>query len=119
VKKLLIALATTVALVAPANAEVYTYACQVTGVEPNPNNTYLYSAKMDTTKNTITWRGTVYKNAKQIFKIDGEDCPKYCFGNSKIMLSTATQGVATLSVAAGTGRPGDDWNEFDCDAVRP
>jgi hypothetical protein len=108
------------AMIGSANAETYTYACQVTGVEPNPNNTYLYSAKMDTTKNTITWRGTVYKNAKRVFKIDGEECPKYCFGNSKIMLSTATQGVATLSVAVGTGRPGDDGapEEFECDVVR-
>ena len=107
-------------LVAPACAETYNYACKVSGVEPNPNNTYLYSAKIDTTKNTITWRGTVYKNAKRTFKVDGEECAKWCFGNNKIMLSTATQGVATLSVTLGTGRPGDDGapEEFDCDLVR-
>jgi hypothetical protein len=76
---------------------------------------------MDTTKKTITWRGTVYRNAKSLSRgIDGEDCPKYCFGNDRIVLSTATQGVATLSVAVGSGRPGDDGapEEFECDAVR-
>src|SRR5262245_34559053 len=78
-------------LVAPACAETYNYACKVSGVEPNPNNTYLYSAKIDTTKNTITWRDTVYKNDKRTFKVDGEECAKLCFGNNKIMLSTATR----------------------------
>jgi hypothetical protein len=120
-RKLLLAALALAALAGSAYAETYNYACQVTGVEPNPNNTYLYSVKIDTAKNTITWRGTVYKNAKRSSKeIDGEECAKWCFGNSKIMLSTATQGVATLSVATGTGRPRDDGapEDFECETVR-
>jgi hypothetical protein len=120
VRKLLVTAVPLAAMNVSALAETYNYACQVSGVEPNPNNTYLYSAKVDTARNTITWRGTVYKNAKRMLTVDGEECAKWCFGNSKISLSTATQGVATLSVTLGTGRPGDDGapEEFDCEMVR-
>jgi hypothetical protein len=112
--------ALSIAMLAPACAETYNYACKVSGVEPNPNNTYLYSAKIDTAKNNITWRDTVYKNAKRMLKVNGAECAKWCFGNNRIALSTATQGVATLSVSVGTGHPGDDGapEEFDCDLVR-
>jgi len=119
--KTLLTTAALLAMVASASAETYTYACQVTGEQPNPNNTYLRSAVMDTTKKTITWRGVTYKNAKSASRdLDGEQCAKYCFGNDRIMISTATQGVATLSVIAGSGRLGEDAlpEEFECDAVR-
>ena len=107
--KSLAIVAALVAMLTPAQAETYNYACQITGVQPNPANTYFYSAKIDTTKKTITWRGAVYTNAKRLDAINGEDCAKWCFGNDKIAISTATQGVATLTLGA---------EEFECDVVR-
>lgn len=114
--KLLSTAALLLALASPALAETYNYACQVSLVYPNPERIYLHSAKIDTTKGTITWRGTVYKNAKTALTVYGEDCAKWCFGNRKIMLSTATQGVATLAVPQAAGRPDDEV--FECDLVR-
>jgi hypothetical protein len=93
-------------LVAPAYARTYNYACQV---KNEKGDATLYSAKLDTIKKTITWRGTVYKNIKATY---GEACEaKACFENEKIGLYTATQGAATLSV-----KPGNE--EYDCDLVR-
>jgi len=107
-------------LVAPARAKIYNYACKVTGVEPNPNNTYLYSLKVNESKKTITWRGKVYRNIYSRGSDTDKECAKWCWSNDQIRVETATQGVATLSVAVGTGRPGDDGapEAFDCDFVR-
>jgi hypothetical protein len=107
--KILAIAAVLAATLTSAQAETYNYACQVTGAQPNPLNAYLYSAKIDTAKKTVTWRGTVYTNAKRLDTVNGWDCAKWCFGNDKIAISTATQGVATLVVGA---------EEFECDAVR-
>src|SRR5262249_16712701 len=115
------AAAALLAMVASASAETFTYACQVTGESPNPNNTYLRSAVVDTTKKTITWRGVTYRNTKIVSRdLYGEQCAKSCFGSDRILISTATQGIATLMVAVGSGHPGDDGapEEFECDAVR-
>jgi hypothetical protein len=112
--KTLLTAVSLLAMIGSASAETYTYACQVTGVDPNPNNTYLYSAMIDTAKHTVTWRGLVFKNAKQLSRVFGQECAKWCFGNNEIALSTATQGVATLTVATGE----DHEEEFECDMVR-
>ncbi len=105
-KKLLLAGATLLALSGQGYAGTYTYACQV--VDAGTGNVHLYSAILDTNKQTITWRGTVYRNVKDVSgNID--ECAKGCFAKGAVRLSTATQGVATLSVGGA---------EFDCDLVR-
>jgi hypothetical protein len=95
------------AMLSPALAETYTYACQV---KDGPL-VHLYAAKFDASKHTLTWRGTVYKNVEQDLGCDAKAC--FSDGNKKITLSTATQGVASLSVVSGA----DGVEEFNCDAV--
>jgi hypothetical protein len=115
-KKLMLTTAALLALATTAaTADTFTYACKV---EDGPR-THLYSAVLDLTKHTITWRGKIYTNVKPTFEdVDGKDCAKECFGNSKnIHLSTATQGVATLSILAGVAPGGDGAEQFDCDLV--
>jgi hypothetical protein len=114
-KKLLTAVAIVLSIAAPAHADTFTYACKI---EDGPR-VHLYSAVLDLTKHTITWRGKVYQNVKSTLKdVDGEDCAKDCFGNSKnIQMSTATQGVATLYILAGTAPGGDGVEQFECDLV--
>jgi hypothetical protein len=96
---------------------VYTYACH------RPDDFKLYTAKVDTTKKTITWDGVTYRNLKQVtVEADGSECPKVCFRakarSGDLSLNTATQGVATLSVTYG--KPGSDGvDEAECDLLRP
>jgi hypothetical protein len=111
-KKLTLALAL-LALATPAYAEVYTYGCH------RPDDFKLYAAKLDFTKRTITWNGTVYQNMKRVMmEADGSDCAKACFRATSrkgiIVLSTATQGVASLTVV-GNDSTGD---EAECDLIR-
>ena len=106
-KNILLAGCVMLALCGQGYAEIFTYACRVRS-EPN-NDFHLYSAILNTSKNTITWRGTVYRNVKPIGQDNVNECAKECFGNGKVRLNTATQGVADLSVGKDT---------FDCDLVR-
>src|SRR5215831_19938077 len=89
--------ALSIAILTPAHAEIYTYACQV---PDERGNVHLYSAKLDTGNRTITWRGKVFKNLKHL---DG--CKqKYQATSSDghfAELCTATQGVATLEATFG------------------
>ena len=107
-KTLLTAAALVVAITTSAVAKTYTYACQV---KDERDNVHLYAAKIDTKAGTLTWRGSVYRLGPVTV-----DCAKYCFQATRrdgatAILSTATQGVASLQVS---GR--DD--EFDCDLLR-
>jgi hypothetical protein len=112
-KRLAIIAALILGITAPALAETYNYACH------EQDDGHLYAAKLDTGNRTLTWRGSVYKNVRDISGANVNECAKECFGdNNRIILRTATQGVATLQVLAGTG-PGDDgMEEFECDLVR-
>jgi hypothetical protein len=115
-KKLFLAAAIAFAMVVPANAKVYNYACHY------PDDFKLHAAKVDTAKKTITWKGFVYKNLKEVTTtMDGGECPKVCFqatGRDGIAaLNTATQGVASLSVSFG-GPGTDGVDEAECDLVR-
>jgi hypothetical protein len=111
----------TAALTAPAaHAKVYNYACKVEGEQGIPQ---VYSAKIDTVKRTITWRGSVFKNLKE-FADDGtgEDCAKYCFratsrNGDVAFVETATQGGASLTITSG-GPGTDGIDGFDCDIIR-
>jgi hypothetical protein len=101
-------LAALAALMVPALAETYNYACQVKNEQTN-NNTYLYSVLINTKAGTLTWRGSVYRLGPVT-----RECAKYCFQATRrdgatAFLDTATQGVATLEVGS---------NEYDCDMVR-
>jgi hypothetical protein len=106
-KKMLLAGCAVLALCGQGYAETYTYACQVR--EAATGNTHLYSAVLDLSKHTITWRGKVYRNVKEDVSGNPDTCAKECFGNAAVRLSTATQGVADLSVGG---------NDFDCDLLR-
>jgi hypothetical protein len=115
--------ATAIAFLATsALAETYNYACQVDNTPPN-NGVHLYALKIDTKAKTLTWQGKTFKNLKTSdtagWKV--EDCAKYCFeatsSNGAIaFVSTATQGVASLSIEYKKGPGGI---EFDCEMVRP
>jgi hypothetical protein len=91
--------------------EVYNYACH------RPDDFKLYAAKLDLTNKTITWNGSVYRNLKSLTY----DCAKACFQatnrNGMVVLSTATQGVASLTVSGG-GPGSDGEEELECDVVR-
>jgi hypothetical protein len=124
-KTLLAAAALALALTTPAFAETYNYACQVDNTPPN-NGVHTYSAKIDTTAKTITWRGKVYRNLKTSGDADAgtffKDCAKYCFmataPNFVLSIQTATQGYASLQLA-GT-KPLEDGllNEAECNLIR-
>jgi hypothetical protein len=109
-------IAAAVALVtaaAPAYAEVYTYGCRA------QDDFKLYTARLDTFKKTITWRGSVFTNLKTITNTG--DCAKACFEatnrNGVARLDTATQGVASLTVTSG-GPGTDGVEEVECDIIR-
>jgi hypothetical protein len=82
---------TTVALVAAltnamsAYADTYTYMCRIAHKT--------LPVTLDTDKNTITWRGTTFRDVKQV---EG-DC-KAEYKASGVDLCTATQGVANLRI---------------------
>jgi hypothetical protein len=103
----------TLAVTVPAQAEVYTYGCH------RPDDFKLYVAKLDTTRKTITWNGIVYSNMKSVTEdADGSECAKACFQattrTGTATLSTATQGVASLTVTFGKpGSEGVDEAEWD------
>lgn len=106
----------TMAVAIPAQAEVYTYGCH------RSDDFKLYVAKLDTTKKTITWNGIVYGNMKSVMEdADGSECAKACFQATNrtgtATLSTATQGVASLTITFG--KPGSDSvDEAECDVLR-
>jgi hypothetical protein len=119
-------LAAALALLATsAVAETYNYACQVDGTPPN-NGVHLYALKIDTKAKTLTWQDRTFKNLKWTgngLKPDAEACAKYCFeatrqdqtGIARAFVSTATQGVASLSIDYVKGPGGA---EFECEMVR-
>jgi hypothetical protein len=121
ISKLIIAGLTAAAFVSAAHAETYLYACHYEG------DAHLYSATLNTTNKTITWRGkandarnSVYSNMK-VTSGKG-DCAKECFEATRkdgagIKLSTATQGVASLTALVGTAPGADGIDEVDCDLV--
>jgi hypothetical protein len=98
VTKLLIALATTVALVGPAVAGTSTYMCQVGHkfypvTLTTPNEDSLRGA-------TITWRGVTFRNVKF-----GEGCKTNFVATRDgvtVELCTATQGAADLTIGGDT-----------------
>jgi len=106
--KLLIALATTVALVGPAHAKTYTYMCRmghklypVTLTTPNEGDCSSPYSVCDLSGGTITWRGVTFRNVSGT----QEDC-KAKFTATRdgvtIELCTATQGSANLTVGKDT-----------------
>jgi hypothetical protein len=112
-KKLISATVVAIVVVLSAHAETYIYACHY------QDDSKLYSAKLDTAKKTITWRGSVYGNLKQVTT----DCAKECFQATRrdgatAVLSTATQGVASLTAMVGTAPGNDRVDEVECDLVR-
>jgi hypothetical protein len=95
-----------------AHARVYNYGCQTTDVR---GNTRLYTAKLDTSKRTITWRGRMYKNLKELDSCKAEFEATASNGDT-VHLCTATQGVADLTV--NFGQPGDDGvEEVECNII--
>jgi len=114
--KKLIAAAMIVISTTAAHAKVYNYACK------DSESERLYSAKIDTAKHTITWRGKTFSSLRE-FADDGSgrDCAKYCFratsSNGDVaFVETATQGGASLTITSG-GPGTDGIDEFDCDMV--
>jgi hypothetical protein len=106
VKKLLIALATTVALVGPAAAKTYTYTCYVPGTFKKYPVTLTtpHEEQDDLSGGTITWQGKTYRNVKWI-----EEChAKFTATRNgvTIELCTMTHGFAEL----GVGKEG-----YDCE----
>jgi len=103
------------ALLSSAQATTFVYGCR------SQDDSKLYSAKLDTAKHTLTWRGSVYENLKDITAEVGLDfCAKQCFRASRrdgaiAVLDTATQGVATLTTSEKNQEGG---TEFDCDLLR-
>jgi hypothetical protein len=109
-RKLLMITAAAVCIAAPASAETFNYACHV------KDDYHLFAAKVDTTKNTLTWKGSVYKNL-----VANHDCARMGWRatgkNARALLCVATQGVADLTI--NYGGPGTDGvEELDCDQVR-
>ena len=105
-------------LVSNAQAATFVYTCHY------QDDSKLYSAKLDTTKKTLTWRGSVCENLKDVTAQQGVDeCAKQCFqavrrDGATAALSTATQGVASLTVGVGKAPGNDGVDEVDCDLVR-
>jgi hypothetical protein len=100
--------------------DTYVYACKVND-DSTHHNDHLFAAKMDFAKQTITWQGHVYHNLKQT----SEGCAKDCWiagvltgkNAALVRIDTATQGVATLTIASG-GPGSDGMIQYDCDWVR-
>jgi hypothetical protein len=115
--KLLIALATTVALVGGAHAKTYTYMCRVhhklypvTITTPNEGDCSRPYSVCDLGGGTITWRGVTFRNVSAT----QEDC-KAKFTATRngvtVELCTATQGAAGLTVGGNTD---ENTDEFEC-----
>lgn len=102
---LILAAALAAGIASPALAETRNYACH------QQDDAHLYAAKLDTRNKTLTWRGSVYRNLKEV----AADCPnKECFfatgrDGARAELRTATDGVAYLQAGL---------EEADCDLVR-
>jgi hypothetical protein len=118
-KRTIIAAALVLGIASPAAADVFTYACH-----DDVNEHELHAATLDTGKHTLTWRGLVYKNVRNVTaSLTTDQCAKECFSNKPsdkivsdtgpayVVLSTATQGWATLDVQGMAA--------FDCNLVRP
>jgi hypothetical protein len=107
----IVAAAIAAAITTVAHARVYNYGCQTTDER---GNAQLFVAKLDTGKRTITWRGKVYKNLKELDSCKAEF--EATASNGEVAhLCTATQGVADLSV----GQPGNDVvEEAECNIIR-
>lgn len=87
-KRLSLALALIITVLAPAHAETLTYLCKV-GHTP-------YPVTVDEDKGTLTWRGETYTDLK-----DGEGCKAAFVATHDGVTATlcaATQGVADLVV---------------------
>src|SRR5262249_35196035 len=107
--KLLIAFATTVALVGPAHAKTYTYMCRVdhklypvTVTTPNEGDSSSLDEKKRGTLSggTIMWRGVTFRNVTET-----GDCKANFVATHNgvtIELCTATQGVADLTIGEDT-----------------
>jgi hypothetical protein len=112
-KRLFIAAVAALAMAVPAHAEIYTYACH------SSNDFKLYVAKLDTRKKTITWKGSIYKNMTIVYGTASGVAPRCAFHatsrNGTADLRTATQGVASLTIAGGG--PGINGAEAECDLV--
>src|SRR5262249_22794271 len=113
--KLLIALATTVALVGPATARTHTYTCRVgdklypvTVTTPNERDCDRPYTVCNFSGGTITWRGVTFRNVSGT----SEDC-KTRFTATRngvhVELCTATQGYARLTLSGMV-----DEDTFEC-----
>jgi hypothetical protein len=114
-KRITLTLVALAAFVVNAQAETFTYACKV---DPD-GRSYLQAVKIDTTKKTLTWRGSVYGNLKPNL-----NCAKMGFDavrkdGAGATLCIATQGVADLQILVGTAPLGDGIEQLECDQVRP
>lgn len=99
--KILKAVALVSAITSPALADSYTYMCRV----PRDHNSY--PVTVDEDNGTLTWRGAVFRNLKQV-----EGCRvKYQATSDGVTaeLCTATQGVADLTIGKAS---------FDCQMTR-
>jgi hypothetical protein len=116
ITKLLAIAAALIATLMPAiaHATVYNYGCRTTDER---GNTQLYIAKLDTGKRTITWRGKVFKNLKQLDGCKAEFEATASNGNI-VNLCTATQGVADLNVSSGPSGDEDIEHNVECNVVR-
>ena len=116
-KRLAIIAAALLITISGAHARTLLYACRYGG-----DDSKLYSAKLDLSKKTITWQGSIYNNLKEISgSVSTDDCAKQCFvakrrDGAPARLDTATQGVASLTVLVG--KTSDKVEVLDCDLVR-
>lgn len=112
-KKYLIAACLALAAV-PAHAQTYVYACH------EEDDSHLHAATLDLGKHTLTYGGHVYRNVKEIMPLSEEECAKNCYGDPKhsIVLATATQGYATLTIT-GTAPLADGFYRVECNLVQP
>jgi len=113
--RMFLAVGAMLALLSSAQATTFVYGCRY------EDDSKLYSAKLDTTKHTLTWRGSVYEKLKDITAESGLDlCAKQCFRATRrdgaiALFDIATQGVASLTTLEKNQEGG---TEFDCDLLR-
>jgi hypothetical protein len=99
-------------LVSNTQAATFVYACKY------QDDSKLYSAKLDMTKHTLTWRGSVYSNVKNLSgHVSTDECARDCYRGTRsdggtAVLNVATQGVADLTVSVEPNAA------IDCDLVR-
>ena len=124
-KKLLIALATTVALVGPAAAGgTFTYMCRVgdklypvTVTTPNKRDCDRPYTVCNLSGGTIKWRGVTFRNVSGTY----EDCKaKFTATRNSVHveLCTATKGYASLTISGDYGEENEyglDEGTFDCE----